>query len=365
MPTSVVKTKKDEKRWKKARDLASRAGKGENYAYIMGIYNRMVEKSTAYSGTGSRTGSPGNYDYKYTQSNKRTFKVGDENKIGGIKLSGQGSQWVFVHRSSKKPGMWQASFFDQAVPNPGQNVPDTQHRSAQEAVDAVMQMGYEAVNIIEKGTFEFSVLGARIFKATGDPYDGPGTREGTPGNYTYIYDDDEGGGKEEKKEEPKEDGTQDAPSLEDQAENAKRKQQTKELNAALINGLASQVSRILDILAPGSGAMLSAPLGALYGAKTDSDRKKAKAEIDDIREKIRNEKKDFASKDRVRKMSDGQIQANLDRIKNRPGLDKEAEKKQRRLLQDEYKRRGLGTKKKEPVGYKNPHDKGTKKKDSE
>ena len=87
-------------------------------------------------------------------------------------------------------------------------------------------------------------------------------------------------------------------------------------------------------------------VGALYSAKNDSERKKAKAEIDDIREKIKNEKKDFASKDRVRKMSDGQIRSNLDRIKNRPGLDKEAEKKQRRLLQGEYKRRDLGTKKK-------------------
>jgi len=38
MPTQ---TKKNEHKWQKAQELAEEAGKGENYAYIMGIYKRM------------------------------------------------------------------------------------------------------------------------------------------------------------------------------------------------------------------------------------------------------------------------------------------------------------------------------------
>lgn len=38
MPT---KTKRDEEKWDKAKELAQEQGKAENYAYIMGIYKRM------------------------------------------------------------------------------------------------------------------------------------------------------------------------------------------------------------------------------------------------------------------------------------------------------------------------------------
>lgn len=41
MPTSLVKTKEDERLWQKAKDRAEEEGKAENYAYIMGIYKRM------------------------------------------------------------------------------------------------------------------------------------------------------------------------------------------------------------------------------------------------------------------------------------------------------------------------------------
>lgn len=38
MPT---KTKRDEEKWEKAKEIAEEAGKKENYAYIMGIYKKM------------------------------------------------------------------------------------------------------------------------------------------------------------------------------------------------------------------------------------------------------------------------------------------------------------------------------------
>jgi hypothetical protein len=41
MPTNVVKTPADEKKWQKAKARAKEQGKAENYAYIMGIYKSM------------------------------------------------------------------------------------------------------------------------------------------------------------------------------------------------------------------------------------------------------------------------------------------------------------------------------------
>lgn len=41
MPASVVKTKKDEMIWKKAKAQAKKQGQEENYAYVMSIYKNM------------------------------------------------------------------------------------------------------------------------------------------------------------------------------------------------------------------------------------------------------------------------------------------------------------------------------------
>ena len=41
MPLSVVKSKKDEAKWKKAEDIAAKSGQEGNYAYVMGIYKKM------------------------------------------------------------------------------------------------------------------------------------------------------------------------------------------------------------------------------------------------------------------------------------------------------------------------------------
>ena len=53
MPTSLVKTPRDERLWQKAKDRAEEEGQTENWAYIMGIYKRMnpdrFDKSAAFS----------------------------------------------------------------------------------------------------------------------------------------------------------------------------------------------------------------------------------------------------------------------------------------------------------------------------
>lgn len=41
MPLNVVKTQKDEAKWKKAEEIAAKAGQEGNYAYVMGIYKKM------------------------------------------------------------------------------------------------------------------------------------------------------------------------------------------------------------------------------------------------------------------------------------------------------------------------------------
>jgi len=53
MPTSLVKTPRDERLWQKAKDIADEAGHADNYAYIMGVYKKMnpdrFDKSAAFS----------------------------------------------------------------------------------------------------------------------------------------------------------------------------------------------------------------------------------------------------------------------------------------------------------------------------
>ena len=41
MPRGVVKTKEDEKKWQKAREIAEKAGKKDSWAYVMGIFKKM------------------------------------------------------------------------------------------------------------------------------------------------------------------------------------------------------------------------------------------------------------------------------------------------------------------------------------
>lgn len=47
MPTNVVKTKKDEKHWSKAKAIAAKSGHSKDWAYIMGIYQKMSGKEHA------------------------------------------------------------------------------------------------------------------------------------------------------------------------------------------------------------------------------------------------------------------------------------------------------------------------------
>lgn len=44
MPVGAVKTRRDERLWEEAKRIAAEEGKGGNYAYIMGIYERMKKR---------------------------------------------------------------------------------------------------------------------------------------------------------------------------------------------------------------------------------------------------------------------------------------------------------------------------------
>jgi hypothetical protein len=44
MPSNVVKTKRDEHLWNKAKSIAARKGRAKDWKYIMGIYLRMKGK---------------------------------------------------------------------------------------------------------------------------------------------------------------------------------------------------------------------------------------------------------------------------------------------------------------------------------
>lgn len=47
MPVSVVKSLQDEKDWEKAKELAQESGHKENYAYVMGIFQRITKTRNA------------------------------------------------------------------------------------------------------------------------------------------------------------------------------------------------------------------------------------------------------------------------------------------------------------------------------
>lgn len=44
MPTNVVKTQRDEKFWNAAKWAAKKAGKEDNWAYVMGVFQKMRGK---------------------------------------------------------------------------------------------------------------------------------------------------------------------------------------------------------------------------------------------------------------------------------------------------------------------------------
>lgn len=60
MPANVVKTEEDERLWKKAKEQAKKQGKGDDYAYIMGIFQKMKG-----NGDGSGSEKEGQFNYKY------------------------------------------------------------------------------------------------------------------------------------------------------------------------------------------------------------------------------------------------------------------------------------------------------------
>lgn len=45
MPANIVKTKSDERRWEEAKRQAQKQGKGSDYAYVMGIFQRMKTRA--------------------------------------------------------------------------------------------------------------------------------------------------------------------------------------------------------------------------------------------------------------------------------------------------------------------------------
>ena len=89
---ATVKTERDERLWRKAKAIATGSGRADDYAYITGIYKRMVHEAkhsggdeivihkglfgrtldkAGYTGKGKRTGTPGHYQYTYEELHGR------------------------------------------------------------------------------------------------------------------------------------------------------------------------------------------------------------------------------------------------------------------------------------------------------
>lgn len=50
MPVNVVKNEEDERHWQKAKSLAEQQGHKDDWAYVMGIYQKMkgTQKQSSY-----------------------------------------------------------------------------------------------------------------------------------------------------------------------------------------------------------------------------------------------------------------------------------------------------------------------------
>lgn len=84
MPSSIVKTKEDERLWDKAKDIAAEAGKKEEYDYIMGIYKKMNPDRFAALSPGfllalrhahGKTASMMRYDERFLASNGKWYLI--------------------------------------------------------------------------------------------------------------------------------------------------------------------------------------------------------------------------------------------------------------------------------------------------
>ena len=45
MPANVIKTPKDEQEWGQAKDAAEKQGKKGNYAYVMGVFEHLKQRT--------------------------------------------------------------------------------------------------------------------------------------------------------------------------------------------------------------------------------------------------------------------------------------------------------------------------------
>lgn len=271
MPSSVVKTKKDERLWARAKQIAAKANRADDYAYIMGIYKNMIGKSNPVD------------------------VPEDGSNIGGVKLTGNDGKWALVHRSSKNPGKWQATYFSSPKPGKDEIFPDTQHGSHMEAVLSVEDYGFGVEGIIPKSSFWMKLMKARIHVsqqssstiAKAGPYIGPRGGQWADADHTIPYKP--GAGDQPKTE------TTEQPQDQKTRDEAKTKefwnQEAARLKKQLAMGSLSGVQQIMGVLGGGHIAALAlSPLTALFHHSSAKNRLEAAKQLDRLREKVKSER---------------------------------------------------------------------------
>ena len=79
MPGGVVDTPRDEEKWEKAKQIAAKAGRSEDYAYIMGIYKRM-NPDHKFKKTAGWKNNSFVFDYQKTAHTKVGNQMGPNRK---------------------------------------------------------------------------------------------------------------------------------------------------------------------------------------------------------------------------------------------------------------------------------------------
>jgi len=101
MPKMFMGEPIDEEKWKKAKDIAAKEGKAENWKYIVGIYKRMVGKTKVEKSLETR--------YNYSRKIKLIVSKGDLQELrcgncGALLMKGLNLDHAMIETKCRRCG---------------------------------------------------------------------------------------------------------------------------------------------------------------------------------------------------------------------------------------------------------------------
>jgi len=160
-----VKTKRDEEKWERAKEVAEESGQGGNYAYIMGIYKKMKPDYEFKTGPASKEAS----------LSEQVLHVASQHPEHADALMGVLRDAAWVPGEMKDP--WEPGVYSPEVPadhslDDGSQVPPARTNDGEQIVAVPGKDGeFEAVDSVDRVANEvedeWARLAARVQGASG------------------------------------------------------------------------------------------------------------------------------------------------------------------------------------------------------